>query len=70
MSASHKRRMIDRRAKQNKRVGYSQRDSSVIANVKRFCSFMRAMNAKNGVGSKQARTKEFQKLEQRYGRGM
>jgi len=52
---SHKQRMIERRAEQNKRVGYSQRNAQVIQQVQRFCTFMRAMNARNGVGSKQSR---------------
>lgn len=54
--ATHKERMIERRAEQNLRTSYwTQRNPEIVARIQRFCEAMRAVNRKNGVGSPKMR---------------
>jgi hypothetical protein len=59
---THNERMIERRAGQNLRIGYTRRNPEVIARVEQFSAYMRELNRKNGVGSPKARLK-FLELE-------
>jgi hypothetical protein len=52
---THKARMIERPALQNKRVGWTQRHADVKKQVHRFCEAMREINRRNGVGSSNVR---------------
>lgn len=55
--AIHKKKMIERRAKQNLCVSWSLRDNAACENIAKFCIYWKNTYARNGASGPAARAK-------------